>query len=50
MSEEKDAATLAAEANSATPAAPRVIVPQLEPSPVFRRAAPSRDGASVSCA
>ncbi len=33
MSEEKDAATLAAEADRATPAAPRVIVPQLEPSP-----------------
>ncbi|MBQ0886829.1 ATP-binding cassette domain-containing protein [Streptomyces sp. RM72] len=35
MSEEKDAATLAAEADAApaAPAAPRVIVPQLEPSP-----------------
>ncbi|EMF25279.1 putative ABC-transporter ATP-binding protein [Streptomyces gancidicus BKS 13-15] len=33
MSEEKDAATLAAEANSVTPAAPRVIVPQRQPSP-----------------
>ncbi|MEU0444919.1 ABC transporter ATP-binding protein [Streptomyces tendae] len=35
MSEEKDAATLAAEADAApaAPAVPRVIVPQLEPSP-----------------
>jgi phospholipid/cholesterol/gamma-HCH transport system ATP-binding protein len=34
MSEEKDAATLAAEAGaSSAPAAPRMIVPQLEPSP-----------------
>ncbi|MDT0402841.1 ABC transporter ATP-binding protein [Streptomyces edwardsiae] len=33
MSEEKDAATLAAEAGAPVPAAPRVIVPQLEPSP-----------------
>ncbi|MDT0393873.1 MULTISPECIES: ABC transporter ATP-binding protein [Streptomyces] len=33
MSEEKDAATLAAEAGALVPAAPRVIVPQLEPSP-----------------
>ncbi|QDI71248.1 ABC transporter ATP-binding protein [Streptomyces calvus] len=33
MSEEKDAATLAAEAAAATAVAPRVIVPQLEPSP-----------------
>jgi phospholipid/cholesterol/gamma-HCH transport system ATP-binding protein len=35
MSEEKDAATLAAEANAvpAVPDGPRVIVPQLEPSP-----------------
>ncbi|MFF9483800.1 ABC transporter ATP-binding protein [Streptomyces sp. NPDC014676] len=33
MSEEKDAATLAAEAGAASSAAPRVIVPQLEPSP-----------------
>ncbi|MFF7854036.1 ATP-binding cassette domain-containing protein [Streptomyces sp. NPDC007904] len=33
MSEEKDAATLAAEAGAPAPAAPRVIVPQLEPSP-----------------
>jgi phospholipid/cholesterol/gamma-HCH transport system ATP-binding protein len=35
MSEEKDAATLAAEADAApaAPAAPREIVPQLEPSP-----------------
>ncbi|MCZ0210477.1 ABC transporter ATP-binding protein [Streptomyces achromogenes] len=33
MSEEKDAATLAAEANTARPVEPRRIVPQLEPSP-----------------
>ncbi|GAA3496962.1 ATP-binding cassette domain-containing protein [Streptomyces prasinosporus] len=33
MSEEKDAAVLAAEAGAPAPAVPRVIVPQLEPSP-----------------